>query len=667
METTIDESDAEDIQTEAMMRLVNTAQSSGDISDLFTDAELADLGSRAIDDYEDDLKERSDWERIAKCSLEKAAQEKERAAKTFPWNEASNVNYPLITVGALQFNARSYPSIVKGDEAASVKVVGADRGEPLIGPDGAPVLAVGGIPIAMTPQGPMIMTPAGPQPLPPDAQPEPVWERRPGAKAKRALRVKEYLNTQLFYKIDGWESDTDLLLMQLPIVGCAFRKVWFDVVERKHCVKLVSALNLVAPGETRDCKTAPRLSEVLPQQYPYEILEGIRSGYYRAAAFIEGESFTGKPRTIIEQHCRYDLDGDGYPEPYVVTIDHESREVLRLVANFEMRDIKAANGRVSKITPRQFYVKYSFFPHPEGKFYDLGLGHLLEQIGSVVDTIINQTIDAGTAAVAGGGFIGSGVRLQGNNRTNVIRMAPGEWKPVNVDGRTLREAMVERTFPQPSPVLLQMLDLLLAAAQDISSVKDVLTGEAKNTGQVGTTLALIEQGLQMFTAIYKRVYRALKEEYQLLFENIGKYADEATVREYAELLDDPEADFQADFNGQDMDIRPVSDPQTVTKMQQLARANFLMSTAPMAVEAQANPAVREILKRAYEAADITDIDDILPPIQPQGPDPVKMAGAEKDMAQAEKYKVEAAAAAQDMEVQRVEKAAELFMLGQRAA
>lgn len=671
METTIDAFDGLDMeerQAAAMVKLVEIAQSVGDISSLFTEAELTELGGRVVDDYDTDLAERSDWERVVKCALEKAAQEKNRGEKTYPWHNASNVNYPLLTVGGLQFNARAYPAIVKGDEAASVKVVGSDKGTPQIGPDGQPMMAVGGMPVMMGPQGPMAMTPEGPQPLPEGAKPEPMWARPPGAKAKRAMRVKEYLNTQLFYRIDGWEADTDLLLMQLPIVGCVFRKVYYDPMERKHCIRLVSGLNLVAPMGTRDCKSAARLSEVLPLAYPYEILERIRSGYYRAAEFVVGQEFTANPRQIIEQHCRYDLDGDGYPEPYVVTVDCESREILRVVANFGAEDIQAANGRVVRIVPNQFYVKYGFFPHPEGKFYDLGLGHLLEQIGDVIDTIINQMIDAGTAAVAGGGFIGSGVRLQGSKRSNVIRMAPGEWKPVNVPGDALRNAMVERTLPNPSPVMFQMLELMLGAARDISSVKDVLTGEAKNTGQVGTTLALIEQGLQMFTAIYKRVYRGLKEEYQLLFKNIARYGDEEAAADYMNLLDDPEADFAADFNSDDLDIRPVSDPQTVTKMQKMARAQFLgqFMAAP-----GINP--QEIMRRMFEAADVDDIDELFvkpDPMQAQMAMMAAQKGMEaqdaatgKDVAQAQKYAVEAQAKAEEVKIKRLEQMANMFQRG----
>lgn len=627
-----------------MERLLTFAASTGDITDMLELPKLAEIGSQVVEDYEQDCRDREDWERIVKDSLEKAAQERKKDVKTFPWHEASNVDYPLLTVAGLQFNARSYPAIVKGDEAVSVKVIGKDKGRPVLTSDGQPVPR-------------MTMDEAG-QPVPEMDEAgnlQPVWEVEPGAKTKRAQRVRDYMNTTIFYRMDDWESDTDMLLMQLPIVGCAFRKIWFDGRKRKHCAALVHALNLVVPMTAKSCKTAIRLTEKLPDQYPSEILENVLSGYYRNADFLKGEEFDQTPRLLLEQHRLADLDGDGYPEPYIVTVDHASGEVLRIVANFEAKDILSDGARVVKIERRSFYVKYSFFPHPEGKFYDIGLGHLLNVMSGVIDTIINQMLDAGTAQVAGGGWIGSGVRLTGSKRSSSIFPRPGEYKTVDVPGNQLREGIVERTYPNVSPVMFQLLELMLGAAKDISSVKDVITGEASNNGQVGTTLALIEQGLQVFTAIYKRVYRSLKEEFTLLHENMARYADEATLADYTEVLDDPLADFERDFAQADMDIRPVSDPSSVTKMQAVARANFLMAfVGAPGVNPQA------IMRRAWEAADVDDIDELLMPPQPEQPSPKDISGAEKDMATVANLNAKT-------EAQKLENLAAAFNAGRLAA
>jgi chaperonin GroES len=170
----------------------------------------------------------------------------------------------------------------------------------------------------------------------------------------------------------------------------------------------------------------------------------------------------------------------------------------------------------------------------------------------------------------------------------------------------------------------------LGAARDIAGAKDVITGEASNNGQVGTTLALIEQGLQVFNAAAKRVFRSLASEYQLIFENIAEHGDEAEARYYMTVLDDLEADFEADFGATDLDIRPVSDPATVTRMQKMARAQFILGLAPGLAQVGGDP--REAYRRALEAVDAEDIEKLLPPPKPAPPDPFQQAMAEATLA-----------------------------------
>lgn len=593
-------------EPDAVMKLLFLARSSGDISEAFSPEDLVRIGGEVVDDYTRDDQDRSEWKRIVEKAQKSAAQES-RGTKDYPWNRASNVHYPLLTVAATQFNARAYPAIVKGDEAVSVKVVGSDKGRPQM---------------MMGPQGPMPAMQPGP-----DGQPAPVWQVPPGAKTARAGRVKDYLNTVLFYRMEDWEADTDALLLQLPIDGCAFRKVWYDPETQQQRAALVSALRIVVPSGARSCETTPRLTEEVPDVYPYQITERMLSGFYRTETLTQEGEDDQKPRLVLEQHRLMDVDGDGLPEPYIVTVDHATRKVLRIEANFGPADVQVdERGRALSIKRGKFYVKYSFFPHPQGKFYDIGLGHLLEQIGDVVNTAMNQIIDAGHAQVAGGGFIASGIRLQGNSRTSNLRYRPGEYATVNgVTGDQLRNGIYERTMPGPSPVMVQVLDMMLAAARDISSVKDVITGEASNNGQVGTTLALIEQGLQVFTAIYKRIYRSLREEYALLSENIAKFGGERAEADYANVLDDPAANFAADFTFEDMDIRPVSDPTSVTRMQKMARAQFVLQIANQ------NPLYdqRKVHLRVLEAADIEDAEDLFAP--PPQPDPMQIAGAQAEI------------------------------------
>lgn len=626
------------IEPSASEKLMLLANKAGDFSEAIDINALARIGQEVCEDYERDKFDRKDWAEIASEALKLAAQEHKGEVGTYPWKGCSNVRYPLLTTAALQFNARAYPAIVKGDEAVSVKVVGQDRGRPAM---------------QMTPQGPMpVMVPvAGPDGnilAGPDGQPvmEPQWLVPPGGKASRAARVAEYMNTVLFYRMYDWEADTDVLLIQLPVVGCVFRKIWFDHQTREQKSAMVPALRILVPEGARSCDTTPRLTEEIPDVYPYQIRERQRSGFYRDIILeAEDETVRAGGRLLLESHRMMDLDEDGLDEPYIVTVDHTTQRVLRIEANFAPEDVKTGeDGRVLSIRRGKFYVKYDFFPHPEGKFYGLGLGHLLAQLGDVIDTAINQLIDAGTAQTAGGGFIASGVRLQGKGA--VVRFQPGEYKTVSVDGGNLRNAIVERTLPAVSPVTFQVLDLILGAARDISGAKDVITGDASNMGQVGTTLALIEQGLQVFNAVYKRVYRALKEEFTMIYRNLARFGGEEAREDYIAVMDDPAANFEADFNASDMDIRPVSDPSSVTRMQKMARAQFLMGTVQMP---GTNPVA--ILRRVYEAADVENPDELF--IEPQ-PDPKSLAEAEKITADAEAKQAGAMRDLADMEKKQAE-------------
>jgi chaperonin GroES len=617
-------------------KLTRLSTLEGDLSGFLTAEGLRELGSKVVDDYEQDKKDRKEWADVAEEALKACAQEEVDKAKDYPWPGASNMQFPLLTSAALQFNARMYPAVVKGDEAVLCKVVGQDNGQPKMGPNPKSG-AIQPIPdLRPNPETGQLEPQLGP-----DGQMLPLWAVPPGAKSKRARRVSEYMNHVVFYRMESWEDDTDQLLMQIPAVGCAFRKVFWDADLGCQAVT-VPALRLLVPKGTRSLRQAFRITEEIPDVYPHEMLTRSLDETYRDYSddITLGEDEADKGRLLLEQHRLIDLDGDGLGEPYIVTVDHSTSTVLRVEANYSQDDIRyvkdrrpnaeAGAQRVAQITRRQFYVKYGMFPHPKGEFYDIGLGHLLKRLGAVIDTSLNQLLDAGHAQTAGGGFIGSGVRLQSRGNRGVIRIAPGEYKTVDVPGDNLRANIVEKTLPNVSPVTFQVLDLIMGAARDIAGAKDVITGEASNNGQVGTTLALIEQGLQVFNAAAKRCFRALKNEYELMYENIARYGGEEEAAYYARTLDDLEADFEADFNGSDLDIRPVSDPATVTRMQKMARAQFILGLAPGLAQVGGDP--REAYKRALEAVDAEDIDKLLPPPKPAPPDPFDQAMKEATVA-----------------------------------
>lgn len=589
----------ETIRAREDVTLDDIVRSEGNISHLLTEAALATLGQVVVEEYAIDDASREPWKKKALAALDAAAQCVEEVDVNFPFEGASDVHYPALTVAALQFQARAYPAIVKGDEIVSVKVVGKDD---------------------------------------------------QGVKAARAARVRDYMNAAYAYRMSSWEADTDAMLLQLPIIGNAFRKQWWDRARGQPASSFVPALRLVVSASARSLKDAPRHTEEIPDVYPYQIRRHMRSGFYREVVVMpQNANDDEAPRLLLEQHRLLDLDGDGVDEPYIVTVDHASREVLRVEPAFDEQDLETdAEGHLVGIRRRCLYRHYTFLPDPKGGFYALGFGHLLAQISAVIDTTINQMIDAGQAAIAGGGFVAAGVRFQGAGQSSWLEWRPGEYKVVDASAGALRDSVVERTFPQPSQIMMSLLDAMLAAARDIAAIKDVTSGEASNNGQVGTTLALIEQGLQVFMAIYKRIYRTLREEFQATFEDIGAFGDARTEVDYQTVLDDPAAALKTDFDGSDMDIRPVSDPSSVTRMQKMARAQFLWGLKGQGFNDH------EINRRVLEAADIEDADRLLPP-PPEGPDPMAMAALEKtqsetlrNTAQARKAGAEAAKVAAEI-------------------
>lgn len=567
----------------------------GGIAYAIDQSTLDRIGAEVVNDYDRDKNSRSEWEEKANKALDRASQEN-MPEKEWPWSGASNVSFPILTVAALQFQARAYPAVVKGDEAVSVKVFG-------VVPELDPAIAKAAATQVPEGQQPPSEVIAAQQAI--QDHERAVMDRQ--AKVQRAKRVGDYLNYQLFYGMPEWEADTDAMLLALPIVGCAFRKTFVDPDTQRVISRYVPAMNVIVPQSATDLRTTPRITEVMHDVYPYQIKQRIYSGEYLdfQQPVVADDDQCG--RMLLEQYRMVDLDGDGLEEPYVVTVDHDTSKVLRIEPGWTDRfpaDTSLPAVRFERFQP---YTKYGFIPDPKGRFYDIGFGHLLDPITDIVNTIINQLNDAGTAQIAGGGFISGGLRLQGAGQTNVLRWRPGEYKVTNTAPGQLQSSIWERTFPNPSPVAFQMLELMLGAAKDITGVSDVMTGQAPSTAPVGTTMALIEQGLQSFTAIFKRYWRSAKQEYRTLYDMIGAYGN---AEDYLEVIDDPQADFATDFNPEGKDVIPVSDPTVSTKMQAMAKGQFLLTQVGQGLND------REIRLRAFRAMDIEDPETLIPIDQP---------------------------------------------------
>lgn len=581
---------------------------------------LNDIAQQVDRKYEIDKKSRSEWEEMSKRAMDLALQV--RKPKNYPFEKAANIKYPLVTVAALQFGARAYPAIIDGFRIVKGQVVGNDSGVPIKDDNGDPKV----------------------DPL----SGEPLWIKKPGEKRAKAERVAKHMSYQLLNEIPEWEEDTDVLLHHLPIVGCAFRKTWRSETEGRNKSEMVPAKHLIVNNKCRSLAEAPAVTHEI-FLYEQDIEERKLSGLWLdidLPCAADGDNDEDAPHMFLEQHRYLDLDGDGYKEPYIVTIHKDSCQVVRIVANFSIDQVKDNGKRVVRIQKEQYFIKYIFLPDPKGGFYGIGFGQLLESLGETIDTTINQILDAGHLQVAGGGFIGTGLRL----KKREIKVSPGKFEQVEVSG-TLRDQVLPHQFQGPSPVLFNLLGMMVEAAKDITAVKDILTGDTNGQTQTATTtLAMIEQGLKVFTAIYKRIYRALKDEFKLMFELNAKHIDEQA---YYTFQDQQEVVQKSDYDLASMDVCPVADPKMVTDMQRMTHAQLLMQIQEHPVFGKIqNP--EEALRRVYEAAGTEEPDRLI--IKQQGPSPAEqlqmeelqsktannMAGAQQKAAAADKLAAETA-------------------------
>lgn len=587
------------------------------------DNELIKIGALVVREYDIDENSRSEWLEKSEEAMRLAMQVAE--PKSYPWPKASSVIFPLMTTAAIQFAARAYPAIIANSSVVKGVVIGSDDGVPNLQavaakaaqamvqqaqqqPPGQPPQA---------PQSPGIGHNGAPQMPQADPNDPSQWvvgkdgvPQTPGYKQARADRVGEHMSWQLLDEQPEWEPETDQLLHILPIIGCVFRKSFFDADKNRNSSLMVQAKNLCINYMARALEIAPRLTELITY-YPLEIKEKELAGTWREITYptTGKDGDTDAPILFLEQHRWYDLDDDGYPEPYIVTVHKESQKVVRIVARFELDGIKYnfTKGKIIKIDPVHYYTIYNFLPNTEGGIYGIGFGQLLKSLNASINTTLNMMIDAGHLQVVGGGFIGKGLSMNAGQ----IRFSPGEWKPVNSSGQAVRDALVPLPAPGPSEVLFNLLGLLIEAGKEVAGVKDVLTGETVAANTPATTmLAMVEQGLKTFTAIYKRVHRSLKAELAKLHRLNRLYLDQES--EY-KIGNDWRKISRADYE-KSSGVEPVSDPTMVTDMQKLGRAGFLK-------QYEGNPLFdqKKLVRRNLEAANIENIDDLFSANPPPNP------------------------------------------------
>jgi chaperonin GroES len=557
------------------------------IANLLSKDDLETIGMQVVRDFDNDLMSRSSWEKRTEASLKLALQVTEN--KNFPWANASNVKFPLITIAALQYHARSYPVLIDNDLPVKCRVVGEDKD---------------------------------------------------GLRTLRASRVEQHMSYQLLEEDEDWESEMDKVLITQPIIGCAFKKSYFDPIRKHNISENVLAKDLVVNYWTKSLETASRITHIL-QMSKNEIyertarglwLEGVSEGrnqQYSSVAMGNGlqtlqdkaqglqppePNDSSTPIEILEQHCHIDFDGDGYAEPYIVYVRRDNKKVARIVARYTQNDIERNESNdVLSIKAEQYFTKYPFIPSPDGGFYDLGFGVLLGPLNESINTIINQLVDAGTMANTAGGFLSRGIKLRGGNYT----FNPMEWKHVDTTGDDLRKGIVPLPVREPSQVMFTLLNLLINYGERIGGSVDILSGQ--NPGQntpAETTRTMAEQGMKVFNGIFKRTHRSLKQEFRKLYRLNQIFVSENTP--YVSGANGTGMVLASDYEGPVTDVMPTSDPSITSDAQRINQASAI------AARVAATPGLYNRYEAEYtflKAMRVTNIDKLLP--DPSGPNAIQ--------------------------------------------
>ena len=555
------------------------------IAELLCKEDLATIGLTIVKDFDNDLISRSSWEKRTEASLKLALQVAE--TKNFPWPNASNVKFPLITIAALQYHARSYPVLIDSDLPVKCRVVGDDKD---------------------------------------------------GLRALRSTRVEQHMSYQLLEEDEDWESEMDKVLITQPIIGCAFKKTYYDPIRKHNISENVLAKDLVVNYWTKSLETANRVTHIL-QMSRNEIYERVARGLWCDVSEGRQQSFssvmtgnglqsaqdkaqgmsppepndTSSPIEILEQHCHIDFDDDGYAEPYIVYVRRDNKTVARIVARYTDADIERNDKDVIlSIKAEQYFTKYPFVPSPDGGFYDLGFGVLLGPLNESINTIVNQLVDAGTMANTAGGFLSRGIKLRGGNYS----FNPMEWKHVDTTGDDLRKGIVPLPVREPSQVLFTLLNLLINYGERIGGSVDILSGQ--NPGQntpAETTRTMAEQGMKIFNGIFKRTHRSLKQEFRKLYRLNQIFVTDNT--QYVSNAKSQGIVLASDYDGPVTDVMPTADPSVTSDAQRVAQANAV------AQRVAATPGLYNRYESEYtllKAMKITNIDKILP--DPKGPNAV---------------------------------------------
>jgi hypothetical protein len=554
---------------------IATPSHTDNLAEYLDDGYLGEISSDLRASYEDDLDSRSEWEETYTKGLDQLGVKYEE--RTVPFEGASGVTHPLISESVTQFQAQAYKEMLPAGGPVQTQVLGLQ-----------------------------------------DA-----------AREEQAARVKDFMNYQITEVMEEFDPDMDQLLFYLPLSGSCFKKVYFDEAKQRAVSKFVPAQDLVVSYAASDLQTAARVTHVLRMD-TNEVRKMQIAGFYRDVELskydededevrqkideIQGtsRSYTDEVFTILEMHVDLDLEGfedmspDGEPTgialPYIVTIDEGSGQVLAIRRNFEEGTDLARK--------QQYFVHYKFMPGLG--FYGFGLIHMIGGLGRAATSILRQLIDAGTLANLPAGFKARGVRVRNDDEP----LQPGEWRDIDAPGGNIRDSIIPLPYKEPSGTLAQLLGSLIDNGRRFVALADQQTSNMNQEAPVGTTVALLERGMKVMSAIHKRLHYAQKNEFRIL----ARIFRDNLPQEYPyDVAGGDRTVMAADFDGR-VDVVPVSDPNIFSMAQRVTLAQTQLQLA------QSNPTVHNLhaaFRRMYQALEVQNIDEILPPPpQPQPLDPL---------------------------------------------
>jgi hypothetical protein len=532
---------------------------------------LGRMGSELYQNYQDYKNSRKDWETAYKQGLDLLGFKYEQ--RTEPFQGASGATHPVLAEAVTQFQALAYKELLPADGPVRTQILG-------------------------------------------NPTPE---------KEQQSKRVKDFMNYQIMDQMKEYEPEFDTMLFHLPLAGSSFKKVYYDEIQGRAVSKFVPADELVVPYSANSLDEAEAIVHVLKIS-ENELRKQQVAGFYRDIELqpgdnketeiekkereLEGVSKTNYEDifTILEYHVNLDIEGfedmgvDGLPTgiklPYIVTLEEGSREILSIKRNWEANDLKK-----NKV---QYFVHFRFLPGLG--FYGFGLIHMIGGLSRTATSALRQLLDAGTLSNLPAGFKQRGIRI----RDDAQAIQPGEFRDVDAPGGNIKDSFMMLPFKEPSQTLLGLMGIVVQGAQRFASIADLQVGDGNQQAAVGTTVALLERGSRTMSAIHKRIYAALKQEFKLLARVFKLYLPQ----EYPyDVVGAERVIKQSDFDDR-VDILPVADPNIFSQTQRISLAQTEMQLAA------SNPAIHnqyEVYRNMYEALGVKDIDKIL--IRPQPPQP----------------------------------------------